>query len=147
MRKLGERELRGSPVHESSHPERVPIKWNNLIDKDAARGSVYDPNFGENRYRIVVAPDRRLLRRNALAQNLRKIAAPILNEDGQCFQGRGVNPLAEMALRETLGDGLFLTRRVNAKPENVVGQLRDGESARRRRERSLEVQTLLQSGR
>jgi hypothetical protein len=27
--------LRGSPLQESSHPERVPIKRNHLIDKDA----------------------------------------------------------------------------------------------------------------
>src|ERR1700737_1223947 len=81
-----------------------------------------------NRPATVVAPDHRLLRRNALAQNLGKPAAPILNEDGQCFQGRGIDSLAEMALRETLRDGLFFTRRVNAKPEKVVGQLHDGES-------------------
>src|SRR3984893_16906071 len=85
--------------------------------------------------------------RNALAQNLGKIAASILNEDGQSFHRLGINSFAEMALRETLRDGLFFARRVSAKPENVVGQLGDGEPARRSRERSLEVQALLQSGR
>lgn len=60
------------------------------------------------------SPDRHLLRPNSLAQNLRKIAAPILDEDGQRFQGRGINSLAEMALGESLRDGLVVARRINA---------------------------------
>src|SRR6202047_2021021 len=36
---IGRESLRGSSLHESSHPHRVPIKWNHLINKDTAQNS------------------------------------------------------------------------------------------------------------